>query len=354
VARLRGLRAHGVDVTAVAARQAFALPGDPPADLGIEVIDVAPNGGGWAARLDRIRAPRGELGRGAFAARVRELAREADVVHLEEVDTAPCVVGASPPSLVQLNYLARRDRDVGRPWSRAFRDLVELVRAERAAVGGHRWLAANSPDVAQGLRRLAPGRNVVVAPLCLDPQYYRIAPLDGPPVAGMIGHATWPPTAATLQRLLTRVWPRVLRHLPGAQLRLAGRGIDSLLRSVSAPGVDVVGEVESAAEWLRTLSVLLYPIERGSGMKVKTLESLAVGVPVVTTPAGTEGVDAGDGAAIERDDAALAGATVELLTDHGARRQRGQAARAAFERRYTPMPATVPLVEAYRRMASGE
>jgi hypothetical protein len=47
----------------------------------------------------------------------------------------------------------------------------------------------------------------------------------------------------------------------------------------------------------------------------------------------------------------LAAAAVELLTDPQARRERGSAARADFERRYAPGPATEPLVELYRRMA---
>jgi hypothetical protein len=47
----------------------------------------------------------------------------------------------------------------------------------------------------------------------------------------------------------------------------------------------------------------------------------------------------------------LAAAAVELLDDVQARRERGAAARADFLRRYSPRPATEPLVELYRRMA---
>lgn len=353
LARLRGLQAHGVEVVAVAARQVFSRPGDPPGDLPVQVIDVAPPPPGWGSRINRLRWPRGELGRGEFGARVRELARYVDAVHLEEVDTAWCDAGVTTPSLVQLNYLARHDRSPGPPWRREFRDLVELVLAERAAIHRHRWLVANSSVVAAALRTLAPHAEIGVAPLCLDPRYYTTAALDGPPVAGMIGNAYWPTTAATVKRLVTRVWPQVLRRMPAARLRLAGRGMRSLLANVSVSGVEVVGEVDSAAAFLRGLSLLLNPIQRGSGMKVKVLESLAVGLPVVTTRAGAEGIDAGDGVVLESDDRALAAAAGELLADQGAREQRGRAARAAFERRYTPAPATAPLVDMYARMAGG-
>jgi glycosyltransferase involved in cell wall biosynthesis len=86
-------------------------------------------------------------------------------------------------------------------------------------------------------------------------------------------------------------------------------------------------------------------------MKVKVLEAVASGVPVVTTPAGAEGIAAGDGVVIAEGDEALAAAAARLLADADERRERGAAARRAFLERYAPEPATRPLVELYRRMA---
>src|SRR3954464_15908944 len=87
VGLIRGLLAHGVEVRALAASQHFAIPGEVPADLPVEVLEVDPPSP-WTARLGKLRRPRGELATGAFAARVRELARDVDVLHLEETDTA--------------------------------------------------------------------------------------------------------------------------------------------------------------------------------------------------------------------------------------------------------------------------
>jgi glycosyltransferase involved in cell wall biosynthesis len=82
------------------------------------------------------------------------------------------------------------------------------------------------------------------------------------------------------------------------------------------------------------------------------LEAIASGVPVVTTPAGAEGIDAGDGIVIESEDSRLALSAPQILRDATKRRQRGSVARSAFERRYAPEPATAPLIDLYRRMAS--
>jgi glycosyltransferase involved in cell wall biosynthesis len=350
VGLLRGLRLHGVDVVALAARQHFAVGGKPPGDLPVRVVPVEPEPPGWRARASRVRRPRGELGRGRFAALVREEAAGADLVHLEETETAWCDEGISVPSLVHVHYLIRRDRPLLPPWRREGRFVLETALAERAAIRRHRHLVASSPLIADELRRRAPNADVVVAPLSLEPSHYPPAPLDGPPTAGLIGTAHWPATGRAAERLAAAVWPRVRRRVAEGRLVVAGRGMDAL-RLPSAPDLEVVGEVGSSPAFLAGLSLLLFPLERGSGMKVKVLEAIASGVPVVTTPAGAEGIDAGDGVVVATSDDELAEAAARILADTGERRQRGDAAREGFLRRYAPEPATLPLVELYRRMA---
>jgi glycosyltransferase involved in cell wall biosynthesis len=346
---LRGLRQHRIDVQAIAARRSFSLPGEVPADLPVELVDVEPPGP-WAARLRRVRRPLGELAGGEFAARVREAAGDADVLHLEETETAWCDEGLTMPALVHVHFLTRRDRDLGAPWRKQFREVLDGMRAERAAARRHRYLAASSPLVAEALRRLAPRAEIELAPLSLDPALYQPAPLDGPPLAGLIGTASWAPTAEAMRVLVRDVWPLVVRRVPGARVMLAGRGAERLGLSAGA-GIELAGEIASASELFQTFSLLLFPLPRGSGMKVKVLEAMASGVPVVTTPAGAEGIVPSDGVIVRTEPEELAAAAAELLADPEARRQRGAAARTDFERRFAPGPATEPLVELYKRMA---
>lgn len=351
VALIRGLREHGVDVTAFAARHGghIALPA-PPDELGVRIVEVPT--GGWRSRAIRLVRPMGALSFGDFANAVEEASRSADVVHLEEIDTAELTPRSGIPTFAHLHYLIQKDVPWGAPWQPTFRRVLEHVLAERRAATRHRRLIANSRPVADALRRLAPRAEIVVAPLALDPMYYTPASLDGPPVAGLIGTASWEPTAASTRRLVERIWPRVRRVVPEAKLMIAGRGMDSL-GIPEGEGVTVVGAVPSSAAFLRSLSLMLYPIERGSGMKVKVLEALATGLPVVTTDAGAEGVDPSAGIVVENEDEPFASAAVEVLIDEAERKQRGALARAAFLERYSPKPATEPIVDAYRR-ATGE
>jgi glycosyltransferase involved in cell wall biosynthesis len=346
VGLLRGLVEHGVDVQAIAAHQHFTPAGERPEGLPVEVVEVA---AGRLSRLTRLRQPRGELGRGPFAERVREAARDADVVHLEETETLWAGYGLTVPTVLHVHYLVRRDRPIAGPWRSEGRELLELALTERAAMRRIRLLAASSPLVAAELRRRAPRAEVTVAPLSLDPAHYRPAVL-AEPVAGFIGTAAWPPTAASAVRLVRDVWPLVRRAVPEARLRIAGRGMHAVTEG--AEGVEVLGAVPSAAEFFAGLSLLLFPLQRGSGMKVKTLEALASGVPVVTTAPGAEGIEANEGVLVAHDDAGLAAAATRLLADESERRERGRAARATFERSYTPRVTTEPLLALYRRITA--
>ena len=346
LALIRGLREHGVDLRVLAARQEWAVPGDPPP--GIEVVDVEPEPPGLRPRLLSLTRPLEELARSEFADRVRAEAGEADVVHLEEIPTAGLGRDLSQPVVAHLHYLVRHDRAFGAPWRREFRHVLELSRAEERALRRYRFLLASSPVVADELRyRARPLTRIVLAPLSLEPDRYPPATLDGPPVAGLIGSAAWPPTASAIRRVVEDVWPRVRKLAPDARLRVAGRGTASLVSG--GDGVEALGEVPSAGEFLRGLSLLLYPLERGSGMKVKVLEAIASGLPVVTTASGAEGIDPG-AVLVEDDLERMASAAASILRDESERRQRGADARRVFERLYTPGPATAPIVELYERM----
>jgi glycosyltransferase involved in cell wall biosynthesis len=349
VALIRGLAAHGVRVRALAAHHGFTPPHPVPDDLPVEVMRIDAPRSASRSLLERMRRPLSDLASPAFAARLRALVRDADVVHFDQVESAhdgPC---ADRPSAVHLQHRVSDNPMQGgwRPGALAHR--LELALAERRAIARFPWLIANSPVVA---RSMAGAHPVTVAPLSLDVAADVRAALDGPPRLGIIGTAAWPPTAVALRRLAT-LWPAIRARVPRAELHVAGRGTRALLAGTTPAGIELVDEVASATAFLCGLSALVYPATRGSGTKVKTLESMAVGLPVITTPAGAEGIAPNDGVHVCRDDAALVERAAALLVDEGERRARGAAARLAFERDHTPARAALPLVELYRRMVGG-
>jgi glycosyltransferase involved in cell wall biosynthesis len=342
-----------LDVTAIAASSGEPNGSIPPSDLDVEVIPIEPtiNGRGL---IHRYRNPHSELGSGPFAARVKALAKDADLVHLDEVQSAAAGHGLGVPSVVCIHCLSRLDRPPGAPWTKEARDFVKLARAEDRVVRQAQWIIANSVEVADELRRSG-AQEVDLAPLTLDPADYQPSASADPPIAGLIGKAVWQPTANAVRFLINDVWPLVLRRVPAAKLRLAGWGMtkESFPELPDLKGVEWVGPVSSGREFLRSVGMLLYPLNRGSGTKVKTLEAMALGLPIVTTARGAEGLRSGSGILVEEGAEALAEATAGLLRDCDARRRLGEQAQDQFRRAHAPTVATRPILETYGKMLHG-
>jgi len=167
------------------------------------------------------------------------------------------------------------------------------------------------------------------------------------PVVSLIGSFNWGPTYSAGVRLLTRLWPEIKRRLPEAQLQIVGREARKALQGfVTGPDVAIHENVPDTVPYFQRTGVLLFPAKSASGMKVKVLEAMALGTPVVTTEEGVEGLPARDGihAAICDDDAGLVGRTIALLNPSLHRMKLRQAARALIEKHCSPR-STVAAVE---------
>lgn len=345
---LQGLQEHGVDCDVLAVADPRSSL---PADLDMPIELVADDLSAWEGRWRRLLRPGSALLGRCFAERLRRRAADVDVVHLVEASMAGALSMLDRPAVLQFDSLTVRDRPALRLWAPDDRDAFETLRAERRALRRAEWLLLSSREVADALPRRIPQARRVVAPLALDPRHYvQRASLERP-VAGLIGTARWPPTANAVRRLLGRVWPRVLERRPDARLVLAGSGMEAAaFPDADLPGVEWRGHIPSASDFLCELGILLYPLTRGGGVKVKVLEALALGVPVVSTRDGVEGLPDRRGIVVEEDDALIASATVALLDDTAARQRAGALARENFLSNHTPAVATLPVVELYERM----
>jgi glycosyltransferase involved in cell wall biosynthesis len=348
---LEGLHAdERIELSAVAAHKSGAVQGAPPPGVPVEIVSV-PRQDRLQAWADIVRRPLGYLSRGEFGERVRRLAAAADVLYLDQTETAWCDLGTDVPAVVHLHYLALLDQPRVPRHPRIIASRFGVAAAQRYAWQRHRFLLANSATVADELRRWVPRADVTVVPLVLDPEHYPAALDGGEPVAGFIGSARWPMTARAARRLVDRVWPLVRREVPEARLVIAGRGMDRLGLG-GDESVEIRGEVPSGAAFMGEISVLVFPPVGGSGMKVKTLEAIASGVPVVTTEVGAEGIAPNEGVVVAEDDESLARATVSMLRDDAERKQRGHAGLQAFRKHHTPEVAAGILFELFSRMAS--
>ena len=93
-----------------------------------------------------------------------------------------------------------------------------------------------------------------------------------------------------LEWLARQVWPIVRRAVPQARLRVVG-GVADLADIAWAEGIERVGFVPDLNVEYSSAAVCVAPLFIGSGMKVKVVEALGHGVPVVATPCAAEGLE---------------------------------------------------------------
>jgi glycosyltransferase involved in cell wall biosynthesis len=251
-----------------------------------------------------------------------ELAKGFDLLHLEQLWSGWLAIKHADKALVNIHFLAALDLPTLRPKSirQAF-DIGRQLAAERWMLRRFRRFRALSEPLAVELRRLNPSASVEVVPLGIDTSLYDFIPDDqrpGEPIISLIGSMNWYPGFSAAKRLLERLWPEIKRRCPAARARIIGWAARSALAEfVSLPDVEIFENVPDTRPYFQQSGILLYAPERGSGMKIKVMEAMAYGIPVVTTRDGVEGIPAVDGlhAQVAETDAELIERAVALLND---------------------------------------
>jgi glycosyltransferase involved in cell wall biosynthesis len=219
---------------------------------------------------------------------------------------------------------------------------------ERYAMRRYRHIRTLSPELSAVVRKRNPLAHIYEIPLAIDVSSYNYSENEiTQPTFGMIGTMCWRPTIMAARRLIERIAPIVRSEIPGSRLLVGGWNARSWLSGYSQlDGVEVIENVPDAEQFFRQLTCMVYPAELGSGMKVKILESMAYGVPVVTSPVGLEGLQAKPGKhlLLGGTDQEIASQVVLALKSEDLRQSLGRAGRSLVEKRYSS-EAIIPRIE---------
>ena len=153
-----------------------------------------------------------------------------------------------------------------------------------------------------------------------------------------LGALDWRPNIDGLNLLLNEVFPRVRQQNSQAELVIVGRNPSAALlaRAAREPRVSIRANVPDVRPYLQQSTLMVVPLRIGGGSRLKILEALAAGLPVVSTGVGAEGLNLIPGVHYQRADSAteLAACLTSSLADPSALQDMAEQGRAVVCQQY--------------------
>lgn len=171
-----------------------------------------------------------------------------------------------------------------------------------------------------------------------------------------IANFAYQPNEDAVRHLCRDIWPHVHNRHPDAQLWLVGNSPSPVvLAEAASAGAAVTGRVARTEPYLDAADVLVCPLRVGGGVKVKVLEGLVRGKPMVSTSVGVQGLpaEAANTMIVCDDPRAFAHAVIRLLEDPGERRRLGSAAAAVAKTLPTWDDSARALARIYESLIAG-
>ncbi len=253
--------------------------------------------------------------------------RPYDLVHADQLNMAQFAAPLPLPRLLDqhnavwtvFRRLAAQERGPRRLlWEREWR---QLRRYEGQVCRTFEAVTAVSEEDRQALLDAIGGhRDIPVIPIAVDAE--REAPIARQPGArGILSLATmmWPPNVDGVLWFASSIYPLIKRQVEGVHFFVVGQRPVPEVRALPAQDatIEVTGYVPDPAPYIAGSACLIVPLRSGGGMRVKILEALARGIPVVSTTIGYEGIDLipGEHLLVGDTPEEFAAAVTQLLTD---------------------------------------
>jgi len=184
-------------------------------------------------------------------------------------------MGASPNALRDRLYLS-----------------LVLARYEKRYCAKFANIVVTTPEDRQEFRQLRPDLEISVIPNGVDLELfpYRTHDPNGYQLI-FVGAMDASHNIDAAKFFAREVFPLLLERYPQATFKIVGaKPTPEILQLQDLPGVVVTGRVASMAEYLHQSTICVVPLRTGFGIKNKTLEAMAAGVPVVGSDRGLEGL----------------------------------------------------------------
>jgi sugar transferase (PEP-CTERM/EpsH1 system associated) len=159
---------------------------------------------------------------------------------------------------------------------------------------------------------------------------------DGSLACVFVGNMNYRPNCDAVLYFCREILPQIRQAVPGVEMWIVGITPRDEVKALAGEGVHVTGRVEDVRPFYRQSAVCVLPLRAGGGARLKILEAMALGRPVVSTSVGCEGQDLVNGRHVLIADTPgeFAGQTIRLLCDLTLRQRIAAQARELVVERY--------------------
>jgi glycosyltransferase involved in cell wall biosynthesis len=166
------------------------------------------------------------------------------------------------------------------------------------------------------------------------------------------GSMDWMPNEEAVWWFVNHVWEKVLEKIPQAKFYMIGRGMSQKIASLNKPNVVVVGKIQNAKKVYHHYTLMVVPLLSGSGMRIKMIEGMAYGKPIISTSIGAEGISVTShkNCILEDDATNFANAVIEILTNVEKRTSLQKEARNFIENNFENNNLVKQLVDFYQTL----
>jgi polysaccharide biosynthesis protein PslH len=249
----------------------------------------------------------------------------------------------------------RIESSVGRKLFNAV-EYLKVRRAERAAWRRADGCLLTSHRQEAVVRHVAPSTPTAVIPNGVDLEYF--SPGSATPDRDSIlftGLLTYRPNLDAVRFFTREVLPLIVSARPATTLTVVGYASPDVLATIAGPHVLATGWVPDVRPYLSAAAAVVVPVRMGSGTRLKVLDGLAAGKPVVSTTLGCEGIDVRDGEHVLLGDEprSFADHVLAVLQDESLSSGLGRRGRRLVEAKYSWSAVGAELVAFYSRLADG-
>jgi glycosyltransferase involved in cell wall biosynthesis len=196
--------------------------------------------------------------------------------------------------------------------------------------------------------------NISVIPIAIDTDEMTVVEREAEPRHILhIGTMYWPPNIDAVSWFVHKVYPLIRQQRLDVQFDVIGARPPAELLALNDTGlgINVTGYVQDPTPYLERTGVMIVPLLAGGGMRVKILNALAQGLPIVSTSLGCEGIAVTHGQDILIADSPqdFADAVVQVLDDAEFAAQLGRNGRRLAEQQYDYRQACLPIDAEYER-----